>query len=91
MYFVQICIIYFKYIYYIYFFCLCFCPPNFITGSGLGFRPISGGCGGSGKEFSENLGGNLPREQFTIVILTYEREQVIIPVDIILIYLINFL
>lgn len=49
-----------------------------LTGSGLGFRPIGGGCGGSGKEFSENLGGNLPREQFTIVILTYEREQVII-------------
>lgn len=48
-----------------------------VTGSGLGFRPIGGGCGGSGKEFSENLGGNLPREQFTIVILTYEREQVI--------------
>lgn len=46
------------------------------TGSALGFRPIGGGCGGSGKEFSENLGGNLPREQFTIVILTYEREQV---------------
>lgn len=69
----------------------CFCRANFITGSGLGFRPIGGGCGGSGKEFSENLGGNLPREQFTIVILTYEREQVIIPVDIILISLINFL
>jgi len=48
------------------------------TGSSLGFRPIAGGCGGSGKEFSENLGGNLPREQFTIVILTYEREQVLI-------------
>ncbi|XP_057374862.2 exostosin-3-like [Daphnia carinata] len=47
-------------------------------GSGLGFRPIAGGSGGSGKEFSENLGGNLPREQFTIVILTYEREQVLI-------------
>ena len=45
-------------------------------GSALGFRPIGGGCGGSGKEFSENLGGNFPREQFTIVILTYEREQV---------------
>ena len=49
----------------------------YLSGSGLGFRPIGGGCGGSGKEFSENLGGNLPREQFTIVILTYEREQVI--------------
>ena len=49
-----------------------------LEGSSLGFRPIAGGCGGSGKEFSENLGGNLPREQFTIVILTYEREQVFI-------------
>ena len=48
----------------------------FWLGSSLGFRPIAGGCGGSGKEFSENLGGNVPREQFTIVILTYEREQV---------------
>lgn len=53
-----------------------------ILGSGLGFRPIAGGCGGSGKEFSENLGGNLPREQFTIVILTYEREQVFIGIGI---------
>lgn len=45
------------------------------SGSKLGFRPISGGAGGSGKEFSESLGGNSPREQFTIVMLTYEREQ----------------
>ena len=51
---------------------------NFLTGSSLGFRPIGGGTGGAGKEFSENLGGNLPREQFTIVMLTYEREQVLI-------------
>jgi len=49
---------------------------QFSVGSSLGFRPIAKGSGGSGKEFSENLGGNLPREQFTIVILTYEREQV---------------
>lgn len=46
------------------------------SGSQLGFRPINSGSGGSGKEFSESLGGNLPREQFTIVMLTYEREQV---------------
>lgn len=46
-------------------------------GSGMGFRPIGVGAGGSGKEFSESLGGNTPREQFTIVILTYEREQVL--------------
>ncbi|XP_046392501.1 exostosin-3 [Ischnura elegans] len=47
-------------------------------GSGLGFRPIGRGAGGAGKEFCESLGGNVPREQFTIVMLTYEREQVLI-------------
>lgn len=46
-------------------------------GSSMGFRPIGKGSGGAGKEFSEALGGNYPREQFTIVILTYEREQVL--------------
>ncbi|XP_070503866.1 exostosin-3 [Chironomus tepperi] len=47
------------------------------VGSNLGFRPIGKGVGGTGKEFGESLGGNHPREQFTIVILTYEREQVL--------------
>lgn len=47
-------------------------------GSGTGFRPICGGEGGSGKEFSEALGGNIPQEQFTVVMLTYEREAVLI-------------
>ena len=42
----------------------------------MGFRPIGGGAGGAGKEFCDSLGGNYPREQFTIVMLTYEREQV---------------
>lgn len=46
-------------------------------GSAAGFRPIGHGAGGSGKEFSESLGGDRPREQFTIVILTYEREAVL--------------
>ncbi|GFQ71601.1 exostosin-like 3 [Trichonephila clavata] len=46
-------------------------------GSSFGFRPIGQGAGGSGKEFSEALGGNSPREQFTIVMLTYEREAVL--------------
>lgn len=46
-------------------------------GSAAGFRPINHGAGGSGKEFSESLGGDRPREQFTIVILTYEREEVL--------------
>ena len=36
-----------------------------VAGSGLGFRPIGKGAGGAGKEFSEALGGNVPREQFT--------------------------
>lgn len=49
----------------------------FISGSGKGFRPINNGAGGTGKEFCQSLGGNLPREQFTIVILTYERDQVL--------------
>ncbi|CAG2185009.1 EXTL3 [Mytilus edulis] len=47
-------------------------------GSGYGFRPIGKGEGGAGKEFSEALGGNLPREQFTLVMLTYERSNVLI-------------
>ncbi|XP_072038914.1 LOW QUALITY PROTEIN: exostosin-like 3 [Amphiura filiformis] len=48
------------------------------TGSGLGFRPIGGGAGGAGKEFQESIGGNVPGEQFTIVMLTYERETVLL-------------
>lgn len=47
-------------------------------GSSFGFRPVAQGAGGSGKEFSEVLGGNVPREQFTVVMLTYEREAVLI-------------
>lgn len=47
-------------------------------GSQHGFRPIGKGAGGAGKEFCESLGGNYPREQFTIVMLTYEREQVLL-------------
>lgn len=47
-------------------------------GSGMGFRPIGRGAGGAGKEFSEALGGNVPREQFTVVMLTFEREAVLI-------------
>ena len=47
-------------------------------GSGLGFRPISGGEGGAGLEFSQALGGNTPGEQFTVVMLTFERDQVLV-------------
>ncbi|XP_038051688.1 exostosin-like 3 [Patiria miniata] len=46
-------------------------------GSGLGFRPIGKGSGGTGKEFQEALGGNIPGEQFTIIILTYERDALL--------------
>ncbi|XP_007906741.1 exostosin-like 3 [Callorhinchus milii] len=46
-------------------------------GSGTGFRPIGAGAGGSGREFQAALGGNVPREQFTVVMLTYEREEVL--------------
>jgi len=47
-------------------------------GARMGFRPICDGSGGSGKEFSTALGGNQPQEQFTVVMLTYEREPVLI-------------
>ena len=47
------------------------------VGSSYGFRPIQNGLGGSGREFSENIGGNHPKEQFTIVMLTFERESVL--------------
>ncbi|KRX22636.1 Exostosin-like 3, partial [Trichinella nelsoni] len=46
-------------------------------GSHFGFRPIDGGLGGNGKEFSKALGGNFPKEQFTVVMLTYRREKVL--------------
>lgn len=41
------------------------------------FRPIAGGLGGSGAEFSRDLGGDMPYEQFTVIILTYERNQLL--------------
>ena len=44
----------------------CFlCTGTAFPGSTIGFRPIGKGEGGAGKEFSEALGGNVPREQFT--------------------------
>ncbi len=46
-------------------------------GSLAGFRPIGGGMGGAGKEFSQAIGGNVPHEQFTVVMLTYKRELVL--------------
>lgn len=47
-------------------------------GSEYGFRPIAGGEGAAGPEFAHSLGGNVIREQFTIVMLTYERESVLL-------------
>lgn len=43
-----------------------------------GFELIGDGMSGAGAEFNKALGGNHPVEQFTIVILTYERELVLI-------------
>ena len=47
-----------------------------LLGSSYGFRPIGQGAGGTGKEFSEALGGNMPREQFTgiFVMLSVDRK-----------------
>lgn len=42
-----------------------------------GYRPIGGGLGGSGIEFSRAIGGDYPNEQFTIVLLTYERKTIL--------------
>jgi len=47
------------------------------VGSSYGFRPIGMGSNSGGKEFRQALGGNIPREQFTIIMLTYEREKVL--------------
>ncbi|KAL3084846.1 hypothetical protein niasHT_031731 [Heterodera trifolii] len=41
----------------------------------FGMRPV---LPGSGQEFALALGGNRPREQFTIIILAYNREQVLL-------------
>ncbi|CAB4035359.1 exostosin-3 [Paramuricea clavata] len=46
--------------------------------SSFDIQPIGRGAGGAGREFQEALGGDYPFEQFTIVMLTYERELVLI-------------
>lgn len=46
-------------------------------GSGATFRPINDGMGGTGKEFSQALGGNHPNEGFTVVMPTYRRIEVL--------------
>lgn len=53
-------------------------PPaesEFYEDTKIGFRPIDPG---SGVEFSKALGGNRQREQFTAVLLTYERDSVLV-------------
>ncbi|CAG9537822.1 unnamed protein product [Cercopithifilaria johnstoni] len=52
-------------------------PSQFEYGEGLewGFRPIAPPA--SGATFSSALGGNRPREQFTVVLLTYQRDAVL--------------
>uniref|UniRef100_A0A915CW53 Exostosin-3 n=1 Tax=Ditylenchus dipsaci TaxID=166011 RepID=A0A915CW53_9BILA len=47
---------------------------EFSEETSLGMRPIAPG---SGQEFALALGGNRPREQFTIVITTYNRDAVL--------------
>ncbi|PIC42635.1 hypothetical protein B9Z55_009650 [Caenorhabditis nigoni] len=52
-------------------------PPaesEFYEDTRSGFRPIEPG---SGVEFSKALGGNRQREQFTVVLLTYERDTIL--------------
>lgn len=52
-------------------------PPaetEFFEDTKTGFRPIEPG---SGIEFNKALGGNRQREQFTVVLLTYERDSVL--------------
>ncbi|VDN05888.1 unnamed protein product [Thelazia callipaeda] len=52
-------------------------PSQFEYGEGLewGFRPIAPPA--SGATFSSALGGNRPREQFTVVFLTYQRDAIL--------------
>ena len=44
----------------------------------LNFDPVFGGAGGDGVEYQRALGGNYPREQFTVVMITYKREDVLL-------------
>ncbi|XP_028404961.1 exostosin-like 3 isoform X2 [Dendronephthya gigantea] len=46
--------------------------------SSSNMQPIGKGAGGAGVEFQKALGGDYPFEQFTIVMLTYKRESVLI-------------
>uniref|UniRef100_A0A5K3G201 Glyco_transf_64 domain-containing protein n=1 Tax=Mesocestoides corti TaxID=53468 RepID=A0A5K3G201_MESCO len=50
---------------------------QFIEGATSNFRPINHTWNTAGKEFAADLGGMFPYEQFTIVVLTYDRESVL--------------
>ena len=43
----------------------------------LNFDPVCNGEGGDGTEYQKALGGNYPIQQFTVVMLTYKREDVL--------------
>ena len=49
----------------------------FLNSSGY-MQPIGNGVGGAGFEFQKALGGDYLFEQFTIVMLTYKREMVLL-------------
>lgn len=51
---------------------------KYAQGSSAGFKPIADGKGAMGEEYQKALGGNVPAEQFTIVILTYKRDEILI-------------
>jgi alpha-1,4-N-acetylglucosaminyltransferase EXTL3 len=54
------------------------CPSEYkFISADLSYHPINDGIGGSGLEFSKSLGGDFPNEQFTIVLLTYERVPIL--------------
>jgi len=42
------------------------------------YMPIGDGKGGDGAAFSRSLGGDYPLEQFTIIMLTYDRNLILI-------------
>ena len=44
----------------------------------LNFDPVCNGAGGDGVEYQKALGGNYPREQFTVIMPTYKRDDVLI-------------
>ncbi|XP_002156291.2 exostosin-like 3 [Hydra vulgaris] len=55
-------------------------PPSLYQFSKEGrehFMPIADGKGGDGVSFSRSLGGDMPFEMFTVVMLTYDRYSIL--------------